>query len=146
MNIQTSKTTDEASIRGVIDQRARAFHDRDVDGVVSCRTDDYVQYSLAPPLSHVSDPRNLAGWFATWQGPVGSELHDLRIAASGDTAFSFGLSRMSGTKADGIEVGLWFRETLCFRKTNGSWKIAHEHCSVPFCMDGSFRAAVDLKP
>ena len=28
----------------------------------------------------------------------------------------------------------------------GTWKIAHEHTSVPFYMDGSFRAAVDLEP
>ena len=26
------------------------------------------------------------------------------------------------------------------------WKIMHEHSSVPFYMDGSFKAAVDLKP
>jgi PhnB protein len=146
MNIHTSKTADEAAICGVIEQRAKAFHDRDVDAIVSCRTDDYVQYSLAPPLSHISDPGNLAGWFTTWQGPVGSELRDLKIAVSGDTAFCFGLSHMTGNKTDGVEVDLWFRETLCFRKINGNWKIVHEHSSVPFYMDGSFRAAVDLKP
>jgi PhnB protein len=146
MNMRDSKTTGEAGIRGVIEQRTRAFHDKNAGGVVSCRTDDYVQYSLAPPLSHVSDPGNIAGWFATWQGPVGINVRDLRMVIGGDTAFSFGLSHMTGTKTDGIEVDLWFRETLCFRKTNGSWKIAHEHSSVPFYMDGSFRAAVDLKP
>jgi hypothetical protein len=26
------------------------------------------------------------------------------------------------------------------------WKIAHGHESVPMQMDGSFRAAIDLKP
>jgi SnoaL-like domain len=40
----------------------------------------------------------------------------------------------------------WFRQTLCFRKINGAWTIVHEHESVPFYMDGSFRAAIDLKP
>jgi SnoaL-like domain len=38
------------------------------------------------------------------------------------------------------------RQTLSFRKIDGEWKIAHEHASVPFYMDGSFRAAIDLKP
>lgn len=28
----------------------------------------------------------------------------------------------------------------------GGWKIAHGHSSVPFAMDGSFRALLDLKP
>ncbi len=48
--------------------------------------------------------------------------------------------------ADGEKVDMWLRETLCFRKIDGKWKITHEHESVPFCMDGSFKAAVDLKP
>jgi ketosteroid isomerase-like protein len=38
------------------------------------------------------------------------------------------------------------RSTLCFRREGGAWKIAHAHTSVPFHMDGSFRAAVDLEP
>jgi ketosteroid isomerase-like protein len=36
--------------------------------------------------------------------------------------------------------------TLCFRKIDGEWRITHEHESVPFYMDGSVRAAVDLEP
>jgi ketosteroid isomerase-like protein len=38
------------------------------------------------------------------------------------------------------------RVTVCFRKIAGKWKVVHEHVSVPFYMDGSFKAAVDLKP
>lgn len=41
---------------------------------------------------------------------------------------------------------MWLRETLGFRKLAGEWKITHQHESVPFYMDGSFRAATDLKP
>jgi ketosteroid isomerase-like protein len=36
--------------------------------------------------------------------------------------------------------------TLGCRRIDGAWKIVHEHASVPFAMDGSFRALVDLKP
>jgi ketosteroid isomerase-like protein len=146
MNIRDSKTTDEAGIRNLIDRRADALRAKDVDGVISCRTADYVQYSLAPPLSQIDDPENISAWFATWRGPIGSEVRDLTIVVSGDSAYSFGLSRRTGTKTSGDEVDLWFRETLGFRKVGGVWKIAHEHSSVPFYMNGSFRAAVDLKP
>jgi PhnB protein len=31
-------------------------------------------------------------------------------------------------------------------KKDGGWKAMHEHLSVPFYMDGSKKAAVDLKP
>jgi PhnB protein len=41
---------------------------------------------------------------------------------------------------------VWIRLTLGFRKIGGAWKVTHEHTSVPFYMDGSFKAAVDLTP
>ena len=50
------------------------------------------------------------------------------------------------TEVDSGKNEVWFRQTLCFRKIRGAWKIAHQHESVPFYMDGSYRAAVDLEP
>ena len=43
-------------------------------------------------------------------------------------------------------MDLWVRTTLGFRKADGRWRVVHEHVSVPFYMDGSERAALDLKP
>ena len=54
---------------------------------------------------------------------------------------------VAGTRfSDGGEVSLWFRITNGFRKENGKWKIVHAHSSVPFYMDGSSKACLDLKP
>jgi len=53
---------------------------------------------------------------------------------------------MTGTKKDGEQVSLWFRATACLRREDGGWKITHVHNSVPFAMDGSDRALLDLKP
>ena len=44
------------------------------------------------------------------------------------------------------ETDVWFRHTIGLRKIDGRWKIVHSHESVPFYMDGSDKAAVDLKP
>jgi ketosteroid isomerase-like protein len=41
---------------------------------------------------------------------------------------------------------MWFWFTAGLRKQNGSWQIAHLHGSVPFYMDGTMKAAVDLAP
>jgi ketosteroid isomerase-like protein len=41
---------------------------------------------------------------------------------------------------------MWYRVTLGLRRIDEQWLIVHEHTSVPFYMDGSFRAAVDLAP
>jgi ketosteroid isomerase-like protein len=53
---------------------------------------------------------------------------------------------MTGQKKDGPEVDLWFRATACFRREAGRWRITHMHHSVPFAMDGSDKALLDLKP
>jgi ketosteroid isomerase-like protein len=38
------------------------------------------------------------------------------------------------------------RWTVCLKRAGGAWQIAHEHTSVPFYMDGTFRPAFDLQP
>ena len=70
----------------------------------------------------------------------------MAITAGNDIAFATSLVHMTGRKTDGEKPDLWFRQTIGLIKQDGTWKIAHEHASVPFYMDGSFRAAVDLKP
>lgn len=53
---------------------------------------------------------------------------------------------MTGTRTSGEKSDLWFRNTACFRREHGQWKITHMHNSVPFAMDGSKRALLNLKP
>jgi PhnB protein len=79
-------------------------------------------------------------------GPVGYEVHDLQVTAGDDIAFSRSFNRITGKRTDGEDTDVWVRATVCYRRIQGRWIITHEHVSVPFYMDGSFRAAVDLKP
>ncbi|MGH7804122.1 MAG: nuclear transport factor 2 family protein [Candidatus Binatia bacterium] len=53
---------------------------------------------------------------------------------------------MHGARTDGTKTDIWVRATVGFEKIDGAWMIVHEHVSVPFYMDGSFKAAVDLTP
>ncbi len=143
----TSQRDSEAEIRTLIEARSAALRRKDAKGVVARQADDFVLYSLAPPLRTAeSGPEGLDAWFATWRGPIGYEIHDLGIAADGDVAFCHGLARLTGTKTDGEKPDVWFRLTLGLRRAADGWVIVHEHESVPFYMDGSLRAAVDLKP
>lgn len=145
------KTKDEAAelanIRRTIAARTDGLKRKDAQQVIAQGGPGYVHFSLAPPLvSNSSGAAGLNGWFATWRGPLGYEFRELALMAEGDLAFGFGLAHLSGTKVDGEEIAMWFRLTLCFRKIAGAWKIVHEHQSVPFAMDGSYRAAIDLAP
>jgi PhnB protein len=147
MREDISKADSEARIRALVDDLAQALRAKDVDGVLSHFAADIVTFDLAPPLTSTgADANGLQAWFSTWEGPLGYEIRDLNVTAGHDAAFCHCLSRLSGTKADGESNEVWIRQTFCFRKLAGAWKIAHQHESVPFYMDGSYRAAVDLEP
>jgi len=106
-----------------------------------------VRFYLAPPLQ-ASQPlrENLESWFTTFEGNIGYEIRDLRITTATDLAYCHSFNRITGQKVGGENADVWFRETLCLRLIHGHWLITHTHESVPFYMDGSFRAAVDLQP
>ena len=141
------ESNDETQIRKVIDDWSDALRNKNADGVLAHYAPSIIHFSLAPPLlSAQADAKDLKAWFATWQGPISYEIRDLNIAVGGDVAFTSSISRMHGTNTAGGKDDLWFRHTLGFRKISGEWKITHAHESVPFYMDGNFKAAVDLKP
>ncbi len=139
------KTSPDQAVAEVLERWVQALRDKDVDTVRACHTDDFLQFSLAPPLVADRERKFLQGWFGTWEGPISYNLRDLVIEADETLAFSHSLNHLSGLQ-NGQTVDIWFRETKGLRKVNGHWKIAHEHQSVPFAMDGSFQALVGLKP
>jgi uncharacterized protein (TIGR02246 family) len=141
--------SDEARIRELLHGWAAAVRAKDVDRVISYYASDVVTFDLAPPLQYAGADalrKSLAEWFATFTGSVGYDIHDLAITAGGDVAFCRSLNRISGKRTSGEETDVWVRATIGCRKVGGAWRIAHEHASVPFYMDGSDRAALDLKP
>jgi predicted dithiol-disulfide oxidoreductase (DUF899 family)/ketosteroid isomerase-like protein len=146
----TDATGPEAQIRAVIDDWAGALRGKDADGVVAHHAPGAVLFTLAPPLQHTGSAadgrKGLKEWFATWRGPLGYDIRDLRVSVGDGVAFAHSLNHMTGAKTTGENVDLWFRDTMCFRRISGEWKITHEHESVPFYMDGSVRAATDLEP
>jgi uncharacterized protein (TIGR02246 family) len=142
-------TANETQIRKLIDDWGKALRAKDIDGMMSHYAPDILLFDLAPPLRYVGADayrNNWEEWLPTIEGPVGSEHRDLSITAGEDVAFCHGLHRISGKKTGEEQFETWVRVTVCLRKIDGEWMVVHEHVSVPFYMDGSFRAAVDLAP
>jgi ketosteroid isomerase-like protein len=141
---------DEAGICALIEERAAAIRGKDAARALATLADDVVAFELAPPLAlgpeAARDEAGLAAWLAGWEGPVEVEICDLHVEASGDVGWSRSLNRLRGVLKGGREVDMWMRSTLAFRRVGGAWRIAHGHSSVPFRMDGSYRAATDLRP
>ena len=150
MQSQAKHRSDEAEVAAVLDAYAAAIRAKDARATVALYARDVVAYDLAAPLRIAPeaerDPKYIQQWFDTWDGPIGSEARDLEIVVGGDVAYAVGLRHMTGTKTDGARVDLWFRATACFRREDGAWKITHVHNSVPFAMDGSGCALLDLRP
>lgn len=151
MTAERSAATEEAPITTLIDTYASALRSKNAALTIALHTDDVVLFVMAPPLqlkgaAAAERKLNLEKWFSSFSGDIGYTVTDLDIVTGEDVAYCHSLNHMSGTKAAGDKVDLWFRNSMGFRKVLGEWKIAHEHQSVPFYMDGSVKAAVDLKP
>ena len=141
-----SSTTDRAEIEALFQKLARAHADHDADAIVEVYAPDAVIFDLAPPLQRRGMNRDsIAAWLAGWDGPIQIEAREVNLTVDGDVAFASSLNRMRGRQS-GEDQDLWYRTTMCLRRTNGQWRIVHDHSSVPFYMDGSYRAAVDLNP
>jgi ketosteroid isomerase-like protein len=139
--------SDEKLIQDLIAEVEPAMRDGDADRIAARYTADAVSFTLAPPLRQpegaAADPAGVVAWIAGQGGTVDYRVTELRVSVGGDVAFAHSLNRM----ADGRGVfELWFRATYGLRRTSDGWRIAHEHQSTPFYMDGSFAAALDLKP
>ncbi len=147
----TNATRTEATLRHLMDDQAAAMRSRDADYLVSRYAVDAVTFDLAPPLQNVGagvhDVQAQRAWFATFDGAIDYEISDLAVLGGDDFAVCRSVNRLSATPKGMTEsFQLWFRATVCWRRSDDGWQIVHEHNSTPFYMDGSLRAAVDLTP
>lgn len=137
---------DVAAVRGVLDAVAAASHARDAQALARHYAPDAWRGDLAPPLVNRGlDPAVEQAWFDGWDGPVEVTARDEEITVSGDLALVQRLQHARTTR-QGEEAAWWMRATFALARTPQGWRIVHEHVSVPFHMDGSERAALDLEP
>jgi ketosteroid isomerase-like protein len=60
------------------------------------------------------------------------EIHDLSIAAGEDLGFAHFTLYCCATGPDGTAHPCWLRASSFLRRVDGTWLIAHDHCSAPF--------------
>jgi uncharacterized protein (TIGR02246 family) len=149
MMSDSAKTQFDDAIRAVVDDWLTAVRAKDTARAISHYAPEVVSFDLAPPLEYRGTEairRSLDGWFSTFRGPLGYEIHDLSVTVGDEIAFSRSLNHITGSRTSGEETDVWVRATIGYQRSGGKWLIIHEHVSVPFYMDGSDKAAVDLKP
>jgi uncharacterized protein (TIGR02246 family) len=145
---KSRNTNDEAEIRQSWERWAKAFRAHDIDGIMSMYSSDVVAYDFVPPLQYVGKDayrKDYEEFLAQFVGPIDVEFRDLKVVAGGGVAYVYALEHFSGTLKSGQKFDLWGRCTSGFRKVNGKWLDAHDHCSVPADFDTG-KAALELKP
>lgn len=139
---------DEAEIRALIEERVRSVHARDVTQATSRHAPDLVLFDVLPPLRYVgveTTRERTERWFSSFDGPIDYDVRDLVVTAGPTVAFCHYLYRVQGTLEAGPRIDMWVRATLGFSKVDGTWRLTHEHDSVPFD-PGSGKALLDLQP
>lgn len=127
-------TRNESEVRALLDSRVDACQKKDIDRLMSLYAPDIVYFDVVQPLQFVGDGevrRNFVRWFDEYDGPIGLETHELNVAVEGDVAFAHMLHLDTGTRKNGVEGAVWVRSTVCCRRSGDTWRITHEHISMP---------------
>jgi uncharacterized protein (TIGR02246 family) len=121
-----ARDTDEAQIRALVDNWAKAVRAKDMDGALAHHTADIVMFDVPVPLQS----RGMEEYRKTWElffasspgGPGSFDLTELKITAGESVAFGHAILNIFDSKG---------RLTIGLRKKKGRWLIAHEHHSYP---------------
>lgn len=151
MSDKNNQEKNEEQIKDLRERLTDALRVKDSKGVIEHFAEESVMFLLAPPLQFKTGENapginGIEEWFDTFEGKIGYEVMDFLVTAGETVAFCHSLNRITGNRKTGEKTDIWVRETLGLRKIEGVWKITHQHQSVPFYMDGSAKAAIDLKP
>ena len=138
----------ESEVRALLENQSAAMRAKDIDRLMAVYSPDVIYFDVVPPLQFAGAAAlrgRFLQWFDGWKSPIGLEIRDLHIVASGDVAVAHWFSRASGTLRNGRDVGSWVRVTSCCQRSSHSWLITHEHVSWPVDVQ-SGSAAMDLIP
>ncbi|GAA2845219.1 YybH family protein [Nonomuraea rubra] len=133
-------TTDEQSVRTLIESWAAAVRAGDLDAVVAGHADDIVMHDVPENLRGIEAYRKAWPPFFEWLAMgVPFDIESLEVTAGADVAFAHTLLRC-GPAAE--EPDRRLRITFGLRKEGGRWVVAHEHHSFPIADQAAGEAEV----
>ncbi len=134
MSASNNRTTDEAAIRELVENWARAVRAKDLDRILAHHSADMLMFDVPPPVESKGIEAYKKTWdlFFSWSDdPVVFDIKNMDIVAGTDVAFVAALMRCAGTEKNGERIELEFRLTIGLRKIGGQWMVLHEHHSIP---------------
>jgi uncharacterized protein (TIGR02246 family) len=126
---------DEAAVRALITEWAKAVHAGDLEGVLADHADDIVMFDVPPPaagLRGISAYRDAWPPFFEWQAAGASfDIISLAVTAGDEVAFAHALLRCGTADELLADPENHLRLTIGLRKHDGRWVVTHEHHSFP---------------
>jgi uncharacterized protein (TIGR02246 family) len=134
MSANDDRGTDEAVIRDLVENWARAVRIKNLDGILANHSPDMLMFDVPPPIQSKGIEAYRKTWdlFFSWSQDSGLfDISEMNITAGNDVAFVTALMRCAGTEPNGDKMELEFRLTIGLRKIDGQWIVMHEHHSIP---------------
>jgi len=132
--LQEASSKDELDIQALIERWAKAVREEDTAGIRADHDSDMLMFDVPPPFLS----RGLDAYMETWEKflscsekPVVFDFHDVKVTAGKDVAFATAIGRCVSVDLNGKREELEFRLTMGLRKMDGSWRVMHEHHSLP---------------
>jgi uncharacterized protein (TIGR02246 family) len=135
MNTTSVSRPDTAiEIRALIHQWADAVRRHDRVGILAAHESHVVMFDVPPPMHIRGIEQYSRTWdaFDAWHRPGDPfDLQDLTIVAGDTAAVAWALIRCAGRGSAGRDETLDVRLTIGLQRSDGVWRIVHEHHSVP---------------
>jgi uncharacterized protein YndB with AHSA1/START domain/ketosteroid isomerase-like protein len=125
----------EAEFRAEFDEWLRSAAAKDLGAVMTKITEDVVSYEHEAPLVYrgADAVREVCRrGFEYAAGDFRWDVPDLHVIIRDDIAVTWGLNHMTAREAGKPAFDSWSRGTRVFQKTDGSWKLLHQHVSYPY--------------
>jgi uncharacterized protein (TIGR02246 family) len=134
MTFANTIPTQEAEIRQLVAAQQRAICTKDVEQIMSRYADEIVIFDVKPPFQTQGKEAVRQLWedcLPFFPDSSEMETRDLTITANDEIATAHWLFRLR-SEQDHPAMQMWMRATAVCQQRQGTWKILHEHISVPF--------------
>ena len=125
----------QEQIEQLIRDQEQAVQHKNIDRAMAAYSTDVVSFDVVNTLQKVGLPacrERLESWLAQFPETFSYAIERLTVIASDELGFSYSFNHVKGLLANGDEIDMRWRSTVCLRKQSGQWLITHEHSSVPF--------------
>ncbi|SFC63663.1 YybH family protein [Spirosoma endophyticum] len=127
--------SNQEQIEQLIRGQEQAVQQKNIDGAMAHYATDVVSFDVVDTLQKegiLACRERLESWLSQFPETFSYAIEKLSVVANDELGFGYSFNHVKGLLANGDEIDMRWRSTVCLRKQSGQWLITHEHSSVPF--------------